>query len=296
MYDDIILFINLVNSGGFNKTARKLNLQRSKVSRRIKMLEESLGGSLLKRSVKTLELTDLGLRVYALFKENCASAMDMLDLLKSEHNEPHGTVRVMLPPILAQKIVTNGLSEFLQQYPKLQIHLFYLLNILPNDIDFFDLAISTFIPQRAHLKVRRIYTSPTILCASPNYLHQHGEPVTVAELNNHQVLPHLIDGTPNKTLYLQDDKGINYSLDLNNYQIAYDNMISLLALAEQGSGICSIPYFIAKDSLENGSLVRILPTLVADDFSFYLIRPEQSVASKDEAFINFIETFLQNLS
>ncbi len=296
MYDDIILFINLVNSGGFNKTAKKLNLQRSKVSRRIKMLEESLGGSLLKRGIKTLELTDFGSRVYTLFKEHCTTAVHILDELKSENSEPQGIVRVMLPPVLAHKITSNGLSEFLQKHPKLQVHMFYLLNVLPNDIDFFDLAISTFIPQRAHLKVRRIYTSPGILCASPNYLQQHGEPLNVEELNNHQILPHLIDGVLSRVLYIHDDKGVNYSIDLNNYQIAYDNMISLLSIAEQGYGICSIPYFIVKESLENGRLVQILPTLQTDDFSFYLIRPEQSVSRKDEAFITFIENFLQNLT
>lgn len=295
MYDDIILFINLVTSGGFNKTAKKLTLQRSKVSRRIKILEENLGGSLIKRNTKKLELTDLGLKTYNLFKDNCTQSQQLIEQLIAEQSELRGTLRIMLPPILAHKIITTSLSEFCNKHPNLQIQLFYLLNTLPQDANFFDLAVSTFIPKQQNLKIRRLYSSPLILCAAPKYLEQHGTPQTIPELNTHKFMPHLINEIPQKLLYLKDNHGNSHTLELNNYQVAYDNMISLIAFAKEGFGICAAPYFIIADALREGSLVQVLPTTHGDDFSFYLVRPEQSCAAKEEAFISFLEKFFLDL-
>ena len=58
--NDLYLFVQAVDHGGFAPAARALGLQKSKVSRRIGLLEDRLGIRLIQRSTRRLSVTEIG--------------------------------------------------------------------------------------------------------------------------------------------------------------------------------------------------------------------------------------------
>src|SRR5258708_20808118 len=56
--NDLRLFAEVVERGSFTAAARGLGLQTSKLSRRVRALEEELGGRLLNRTTRSLSLTE----------------------------------------------------------------------------------------------------------------------------------------------------------------------------------------------------------------------------------------------
>jgi LysR family transcriptional regulator for bpeEF and oprC len=59
------IFVRVVEAQSFSKAAETLSMPRSSVTTMIKKLEQHLGAALLRRSTRTLSLTDAGTRYYA---------------------------------------------------------------------------------------------------------------------------------------------------------------------------------------------------------------------------------------
>jgi DNA-binding transcriptional LysR family regulator len=59
--DDLASFVEVVESGGFNRAARPLGVSKSIVSRRIARLEAELGTRLLSRTTRGISPTEAGL-------------------------------------------------------------------------------------------------------------------------------------------------------------------------------------------------------------------------------------------
>ncbi|HSN30840.1 MAG TPA: LysR family transcriptional regulator, partial [Kofleriaceae bacterium] len=65
----LALFAEVARLRSFSEAARQAGIAKSAVSKRIARLEDELGVRLLRRSTRTLALTDEGVRVY----EHCAA-------------------------------------------------------------------------------------------------------------------------------------------------------------------------------------------------------------------------------
>ena len=72
--NDLYYFSQVVEQGGFSAAARALDIPKSRLSRRISHLEESLGVRLLQRTTRRLRLTAAGERYLHYCKEMAASA------------------------------------------------------------------------------------------------------------------------------------------------------------------------------------------------------------------------------
>ncbi len=69
-FDDIFIFIKLIDIGTFTELAKHLNVSQSTVSRRIQNLEESVNMKLIKRNSRGLiEMTEDGESFYMSFKD-----------------------------------------------------------------------------------------------------------------------------------------------------------------------------------------------------------------------------------
>ena len=62
--NDLYFFVQVVDHGGFAAAARNLGMPRSRLSRRIGLLEERLGVRLIQRSTRSFAVTDIGKEYY----------------------------------------------------------------------------------------------------------------------------------------------------------------------------------------------------------------------------------------
>ena len=59
-FEDLQAFIAVVDTGSFTAAAERLGADKSAISRRVSTLEEHLGVQLMRRTTRTLNLTDTG--------------------------------------------------------------------------------------------------------------------------------------------------------------------------------------------------------------------------------------------
>src|SRR5471030_1356462 len=95
--NDLYFFAQVVDHNGFAAAARKLGVPRSRLSRRIGLLEERLGVRLIQRSTRRFAVTEIGREYYrhcvAMMVE-AEAAQEMIDGMRSE---PQGVVRISCP-------------------------------------------------------------------------------------------------------------------------------------------------------------------------------------------------------
>ena len=63
-FDQLRCFAAVVETGSFTAAAARLDVAKSAVSRRVAALERRLGGQLIHRTTRALELTDAGRALY----------------------------------------------------------------------------------------------------------------------------------------------------------------------------------------------------------------------------------------
>src|SRR6185437_296936 len=119
--NDLRFFGEVVEQNGFAAAARKLGIPRSRLSRRIGLLEERLGVRLIQRSTRRFAVTEIGREYYrhcvAMMVEADA-AQEAIDRLRSE---PQGRVRMSCPPSIIYFQVGEMIARFMEQCPKVEV-------------------------------------------------------------------------------------------------------------------------------------------------------------------------------
>ena len=121
--NDLRLFAEVVEHGSYTAAARSLGLQTSKLSRRIRALEEALGVRLLNRTSRSLSLTDTGRQ----FHQHClalvAEAKAAKDVVDRTRAKAQGVVRISCPVALLESGISAMLVRYIQDNPEVQVRL-----------------------------------------------------------------------------------------------------------------------------------------------------------------------------
>jgi DNA-binding transcriptional LysR family regulator len=98
--NDLYYFALVVDHGGFAPAGRALGIPKSKLSRRIALLEERLGAKLILRSTRSFAVTELGRGYYAHCRAMLTEAEAAEESVAVTHAEPRGVIRMSCPVAL----------------------------------------------------------------------------------------------------------------------------------------------------------------------------------------------------
>lgn len=119
MLDDFLLFIEIVRRGSFSKASADLGQPTSTLSRRLKSLEERLGGALLNRSARGLTLTSFGQQ---LFDNHAESALTLNAALANENIAEQGHFYLLCPQNLTLSTLYPAIERFHERHTNLTLH------------------------------------------------------------------------------------------------------------------------------------------------------------------------------
>lgn len=257
--NDLRFFAEVVEQNGFAAAARKLGMPRSRLSRRIGLLEERLGVRLVHRSTRRFAVTEIGREYYrhcvAMMVEADA-AQDTIDRMRSE---PQGVVRVSCPASVIYFQLGDMIARFMEQCPKVEV----LLESTNRRVDViregFDLAIRVRFPplEDSDLVVRKLADSPQRLVASPELVKDLPRPLRPADLT---ALPSLA-WDPVKIEHewqLHGPDGATATMR-HHPRLVTEDMVALRLAALRGVGVCQFPTFVVAEDIESGRLVDLLP-------------------------------------
>ena len=256
--NDLYYFAAVVDHGGFAPAGRALGLPKSKLSRRIALLEERLGTKLILRSTRSFAVTELGRGYYAHCRAMLTEAEAAEESIAMAHAEPRGVIRMSCPVALLASRIGEMLAGFLARYPRVELHLEETNRKVDVIAEGIDLAVRVRPPplEDSELVMRVLSDRGQCLVASPGLLEQLGLPAGPADLAR---FPSMDLGQP------QDEhrwvlKGPDGASAEIRHQPRYVTraMLALKAAAVAGVGIVQLPRMMVSEEFQRGELVPVL--------------------------------------
>src|SRR5579859_7480144 len=119
--NNLRLFVEVIEHGSFTAAARSIGVQTSKLSRRIRALDEELGVRLLNRTSRSLSLTETGRQFYQHCLALVAESRAAKEIVDQTRAKPRGTVRISCPVALLGSGIAGIISRYLQDNPQVQV-------------------------------------------------------------------------------------------------------------------------------------------------------------------------------
>ncbi len=261
-------FVHVVEQGGFTAAARQLSVSTSFVSRQVTRLEDRLDVRLLQRTTRTVRLTEMGKVYYDRSRE----ILDQLEALDSEmadlQEKPKGLVRIAAAGEYAEQYVAPLVAEFVAKYPEVSVDLESSMQIVDIVDEGFDIAIRMSALSDSSLIARKVEQRRIMVCASPDYLKEHGRPKTPEDLRTHNCL--MFPDMPWRFKYpdrIQEVK-LRGSWSSNNGRV-------LVAAARQGIGVVRFSEYYLEELINAGELEIILQEYEVDDAATWIIYPNR---------------------
>jgi LysR family transcriptional activator of dmlA len=290
LLEDLSLFCVVVRKHSFAATALELGVSKALVSKRIAVLEQTLGVRLLHRTTRKVALTDHGTVVHQ-WAQRIQEDVDQLgEAISQRGSSPRGLLRVCTSSGFGRNRVGAAISALARDYPELEVQ----LELLDRPVDLvgegFHLDIRVGQVQEPHLIARRIATNQRVLCASPAYLERNGTPGRLAQLAQHRCIVIRERDQDFGRWKLSGPGGeetvrVSGPLSTNNGELVHQWAID-------GHGIILRSIWDVGRSLADGSLVRVLPEYhqQADVWAIYPTR--LGTAANVRVCVQFLETWL----
>ena len=281
--NDIALFAATVQAGSLSRAAKQLCLPKSRLSRRLTALEESLGSKLMDRTRSGVRLNELGESFYRHAQMMLDCAEQAVGSVRQSLDVPQGVLRVSVSLEVQRGILEPHLADYLRRYPQVALEVVVENRHISLIQDGIDVALRVGAPAQEDVVARQLASFAFGLYASADYLAAHAPLETPENLAQHALL-HKFDGSD----WLLRRGIERYHLRAKKRVSANDAFL-LARLAAAGEGIALLPQLPA---LTNG-LQRVLPEWATESLPLYaLYYKNHGFAPTVRSFIDWLAAVL----
>ncbi|WP_324769017.1 LysR family transcriptional regulator [Pokkaliibacter plantistimulans] len=285
-FSAIPVFVAVVESGSFSAAGQRLGITKSAVSKRISQLEETLGARLLQRTTRSLSLTEAGEQYFEHVRGALTLAQEGEDAISQLQGQPQGVLKVSTPMVFGRLHIAPLVATFLKRFLGIQLQMVMDDKMVDLVEGGFDLAIRIGHIPESRLVARRLAPVRSVLCASPDYLQQHGVPLTPEDLRQHNCLFYSLFRGGAEWTFNGADGPVRVQ-PRGNFQV--NNSEALREALVAGLGICQMPTFIVGPDLASGRLVALLPDYPLPQHAAYAMFPERRhLPAKTRVFMDFL--------
>ncbi|MDR4022695.1 MAG: LysR family transcriptional regulator [Eubacteriales bacterium] len=252
---NIKTFLCVAEQCSFSKAAVMLGYSQSTVTTQIQQLEQEFGTLLFERIHKTVRLTAAGTEFVGFAQKMLLTADEAKNAMKRLPEE-NGELRIAMAESLCSTFFPDILERYHKEYPNVDLSIttggtddiFYMLR--HNEADM------------VYTLDRRIYSTDLVTAlekeenvyfvASPSY-SAAGKAVTLEDLTKYDFI--LTEKNMSYRKHL-DELMASKSLQIRPF-LELGSVEMIRTLVERGIGISFLPYYAVKDSIKNGTLVKI---------------------------------------
>ena len=277
------LFARIASTHNISQAGHEQGLSPAVASSYINKLEEGLGIRLLHRTTRKVSLTEDGEAFLPHAEDVLASIESAQASVGAGNNSPTGTLRITAPASFGRMHLMPAMKGFMQAYPNLNIDCRFSDSIVDLVEGGFDIAIRNAQLKSSSLIARKLAPDHRLVCASPDYIAQFGEPQTPQELQLHQCIT--LSGMDNWQ-FSSLDKTIAVKV---KGKFKSDNGEAIRDACVQGLGITINSSWSAYEYLQRGELIHILKDypLLSDTAIWAVYPSSRQLASKVRAFIDY---------
>lgn len=282
--NQLLLFVRIVQLGSLSAAARRLELPKSTVSRKLGELEARVGERLVQRTTRKLAVTEAG---RALF-ERVAPALGEIEEAESAlaglRGVPRGLLRVAAP--VSVRALGSIVAAFVVRHPEVEVEMVCSDRRVDLVEERFDVAIRAGALVDSSLVARRLGSARALLVASPAYRKRRGVPKTPADLAAHACIA-FGGGTAQRVWTLESagkraEVGIRPRLTVNDWEIVREAALG-------GVGIAWLPQLLCADDVRRGRLAHLLADWSSPEIPVHALYPtRRQLAPKVLAFVDFV--------
>lgn len=264
--DDLLVLLAVGRSGRFTTAADELGLNHTTISRRIAALEESIGGRVLARVAGAWELTELGREALAA-AEAIESAVRSVTVDTGGSRTLEGVVRISATDGFSAYIAAPAAAAVQRLHPKVAVEIVAATRRVTQQRSGLDVEVVVGEPKVHRARAIRLGDYCLGLYGSRDYLTEHGEPGSIADLVRYPLV-YFIDSM----LQVDDlDVATGFAPAMRE-SVTSTNVFVHVEATRAAAGIGLLPCFMAD---RHDDLVRVLPEAVAVQLTYWLVtRPE----------------------
>ncbi|MCW8833112.1 MAG: LysR family transcriptional regulator [Colwellia sp.] len=283
-YQELFVFLKVIEQGSFIGAAKMLNMPTSTVSRKVMQLEKDVGYKLMHRNARTMVLTEAGEK----FHSRCQPLYNELEHVAIELNDeladPSGLLKVTAPISLTNDLLAECIFQFMEHFPRIQLELMLVNRNLDLVGEGVDVAFRIGDINLHNWVSKPLIESTFSLCASEDYLQRRGEPLHPHDLYQHTLI------VPRNTSvwHFEEENGEKAHIDCVA-RLKIDELKLASRAAEFGLGIVNIPDYVVLKSIENGRLKRLMPNWKSHSRKVHMLyQKRQYTPVKVQLFIDFV--------
>jgi DNA-binding transcriptional LysR family regulator len=291
--ESLRIFARVVQCGSFTKAAATLQMPRSSVSMAIQELEARIGARLLARTTRRVAPTQEGIAFYERCERLLGDYEEVEGLFRQSSSLPAGRLSVNVPGRMGRLIFAPALPDFFRRYPEIELE----LGVTDRAIDLVhegvDCAVRVGPLGDSSLVARKVGDIALGNCASPSYLHKHGTPETIDDLERHVAVGYAspTSGRIEEWEWVED--GIVRTRPIPA-RITVNNAEAYIACCLAGLGLIQIPLYDVRSHLAAGELVEVLPHLRAAPMPVHILYPHRRHLSRRlQVFVDWASALLR---
>jgi DNA-binding transcriptional LysR family regulator len=269
-FGDLEIFARVVAAGSMSAAGRELGLSPAVVSKRLRRLEDRLGTRLLQRTTRQIALTEAGQGFYERVVAILAGVEEAEAFVSRRSAHARGTLKVSAPTSFGRMHIAPHLVPFMKANSDLSVNMLLSDDLVDIVGEGFDVAIRIAELADSSLVARKLAPVRRVLCATPDYLSEHGTPKTLADLEAHNCLTHQASDI---WRFEGPDGDVNFRPQ-GNLQTNSSEVIREAVLA--GLGVALRSTWDVGGELASGRLLQLLPDHEsATNVGIYAIYPSR---------------------
>jgi len=281
------VFATVVGQGSFTRAADKLETSPANVTRYVNELEEMLGARLLNRTSRRLSLTETGKTLYDRALSILEEVAEAEAIASSTAMQPRGRLRINAPLSFGILHLAPLWPRFMACYPDIELDISLVDRLVDLVDEGFDLAVRISRGGSPTLISRKLAAIHHFVCASPDYIAQHGAPQTPDDIRRHACIAYAYSASADEWRLLDRD-GKVHTVPVSNI-LHTNNGETACAAALAGFGMILQPTFLIGEHLRQGRLVRLLPDYHTPEIDVLAVYPSRRyVSAKVRVMVDFL--------
>lgn len=280
----LVVFVVIAESKSLTEASQRLNSDKTRVSRILTALEQSLEQTLCIRNTRHFRLTDAGRKLYE-HSQKIVNEAIQIKSTDSTRDQLEGTIRIALAHGISERLLPAPIAEFRKMHPKVQFQFVFSQNKTDFIREDIDLAFRLGNLQDSSLKALKVGMAGLIFVATPKFLECYPSLKTPQDLKKIPLIlmPHYDQGNLS---FKSESKSTSVSLQAD---LVANSPSFVFNLVHYHLGAGLIPEFLCREDLQRGNLVKVIPEWELASVPISLVSPYQkNQPAHVEAFMAFL--------
>ncbi|MBS0231965.1 MAG: LysR family transcriptional regulator [Proteobacteria bacterium] len=283
-FDAMSVLLAVVDAGSLSAGARRLGMPLTTVSRKVSELEAHLHTRLFNRGSRRLELTGAGQSYVAACRKILEDVGDAERVASGEYRAPRGELVITAPIVFGRVHMLPIVGAFLKAYPNIDVRVAFadrIVNLLEEHVD---VALRIGELPDSGLVAARVGMIRHVVCASPDYLKEHGMPLTPDDLAFHDCIT--FEGLVSSRAWTFWNNGVPRSFSVHS-RLVVNTAEAAIDMAVAGVGITRVLSYQIAAPLKARKLVIILEPFEPTSIPVSLVHAGGLLPLKLRAFLDF---------